>query len=332
MLSSLVVAYFFFAGAGAGVLFLTSVIDIFEKGHSLSSWVDSVCAANARDPVRRVKAFSLVAGEGLVAFGVMCLVLDLGRIDRLSFLFLSPSISFISLGTFSLVVLLVSGALLCFEAFFEGLPWIRRVLVPLEAVAACSGIFVMTYTGALLFSVGTAIELWNSWWIPVLFLFSSISCGCGVVFVVAVFIGEPSLLRPVVRKMLRVDVAAIVCEMLFAVLFMTDFLGAKDGSWRQLRIFALEDGGVFAAWWIGFILCGIVVPFICEVIASKSSSLRFEGSIVCVFVGIMILLGGWCLRWSMVEAAQWQDIQLAHPDENTRGHDVAFGSDSIGLA
>ena len=331
MFSDLIVAYLFFGGAGAGTLFLASVFDAFAKSHGLAGRDGLFCAANSRDSIRRAKAFCLLVGEGLVAFGVVCLVFDLGRIDRLALLFFAPSVSFITLGTFSLVALLASGALLCFAAFFDGFLWIRKVIRPLEVVGAFSALLVMVYTGALLVSVGSAIELWNSWWIPALFLCSSISCGCAVVLVVTVFVGESSFVRPLARKALFVDMGAIACEVLFTALFVVDSIGGKDGSWWQLCMSLFADGGVFVSWWVGFVLCGLAVPLICEVVVSRFSSLRFEGSLACVFMGFLILLGGWCLRWSIVEAAQWQDMQLAYPHEDAHANVLALDSDSIGM-
>ena len=331
LFSDLVVAYLFFGGAGAGVLSLVSLLDVFAKGHVLAGHAGLPSAANARDSLRRVKAFSLLAGEGLVAFGVACLVFDLGRIDRLALLFFTPSASFITFGVFSLAVLLASGALLCFAAFFDGMAWPRKAIRLLETVTMVAALFVMVYTGALLVSVGPAIELWHSWWILALFLFSSASCGCAVILVVATVVGESAFVRPFVRRLLLIDLGAIACETLFAGLFIVDALAGKDGPWWQLCASLFVDGSVCAAWWAGFVVCGLAIPFACEVFASRFPSLRFEGSLACVFVGVLIMLGGWCLRWSIVEAAQWQDMQLAYPQEDARGNASAFGSDSIGM-
>lgn len=331
LFSDFVVAYLFFGGAGAGALFLVSLLDVFAKSHVLAGGAGLSCAANARDSVRRVKAFSLLAGEGLVAFGVVCLMLDLGRIDRLALLFLAPSFSFITLGVFSLAVLLASGALLCLAAFFDGVAWSRKAIRFFETAAALSALSVMAYTGVLLVSVGAAIKLWGSWWIPALFLFSSVSCGCAVILATATIVGESAFVRPLVRRLLLIDMGVIVCEASFAALFIVDSLAGQDGPWLLICASLFADGSVFVAWWVGFIACGLAAPFICEVFASRCCSLRFEGSLACVFVGVLILLGGWCLRWSIVEAAQWQDMQLAYPHEDARGNALAFDSDSIGV-
>lgn len=331
MFSDLVVAYLFFGGAGAGALFLVSLLDAFAKDHALVGRTGALCASNSRDSIRRLKAFSLLAGECFTVFGVACLMLDLGRIDRVALLFLIPSASFMTFGAFALAALLVSGALLCFAAFFDGFARSRKAVRFLETAIVFSAVFVMVYTGALLVSIGPAIEMWNSWWIPALFLCSSVSCGCAVVFVATVFVGESSFVRSFVRKVLLVDMGAIACEVLFASLFVMDSIGGKDGPWWQLCVSLFADESVFIAWWVGFALCGLLVPLACEAVASRFFLLRFEGSLVCVFVGGLILLGGWCLRWSIVEVAQWQDMQLAYPHEDSRENAFASDSDSIGM-
>lgn len=331
MFSDLIVAYLFFGGAGAGTLLLTALLDAFAKKRFLATAIGAPCASRSRDAERRARAFALLCGEGFVAFGVMCLIFDLGRIDRIDMLFLAPSFSYISLGTFSLAILLILGFLCCLVAFFDGFSLLGRIAFPLEIALVPFSLFVMVYTGVLLFGVGAAIALWDSIWIPALFLSSSISCGCAVVLIAAVLAGESSFVRPTVRAVLRVDMAAIACEALFAALFVVDFAGGKDGSWQPACSSLFSDENILIAWWLGFVLCGLVVPFICEAVMSRRFALRFEGSFACVFMGILILFGGWCLRWSIVEAAQWQDMQLAYPQEDARANALVSDSDSMGL-
>ena len=325
------VAYLFFGGAGAGVLSLVSLLDVFAKGHVLAGHAGLPSAANARDSLRRVKAFSLLAGEGLVAFGVACLVFDLGRIDRLALLFFTPSASFITFGVFSLAVLLASGALLCFAAFFDGMAWPRKAIRLLETATMVAALFVMVYTGALLVSVGPAIELWHSWWILALFLFSSASCGCAVILVVATVVGESAFVRPFVRRLLLIDLGAIACETLSRVFSSSMLLREKTGRGGScVRLCSRMER-----------LC-CLVGGICRVRAGDSLCMR--GLCVAIPLASVRRFSCLCFRGGfdfarrmvpeilpIVEAAQWQDMQLAYPQEDARGNASAFGSDSIGM-
>ena len=313
MFSELIVAYLFFGGAGAATLLLVCLSDVLRGSHALVSTRGVACAANSRDSWRRTKAYSVAAGLTFLCFGVLCLIYDLGRLDRLMLLFARPSVTYITAGTFALALLVVSGFILFAVSFFEGLHLFSRMVRAVEILAAILSVFVMIYTGLLLASVGAAIELWHSALVPILFLLSALSCGCAVILIVAMFAGETDQARRVTRSIFRLDALAILGEAIVASLYVI-FVAGDVGQWDAV-LFWSEDETVLVSWWIGFVACGIVFPLLSEVLMLHRKD-RFDGTLACIFVGLSILMGGWCLRWSIVEGASLQDMQLSSPSQS----------------
>ena len=184
MLGTLAVGYLFLGGAGAGAIVVASVLDLALVRAPFGT--DARVSVDEAPPCERVAAFALLAGFAALALGVLCLLFDLGRIDRVLDLFLRPSPTYLTVGSFALAVLAACGAFLTLVrfAYLPSVP--RAAAVAVEAVAVAVGLVVMVYTGLLLQGLG-AVALWRSPFVPVLFTLSSLSCGIAVVLVAAFF-------------------------------------------------------------------------------------------------------------------------------------------------
>ena len=112
-----------------------------------------------RPAYRRFFGPAYGVGTAAVLLGMLCLLLDLGRADRALSLFLQPVPSFISVGAYALVALVVLSALLAAVWTFgvEGfrVAFVRVVRVLVVAVAGV----VVAYTGLFLASM-PAVPLW----------------------------------------------------------------------------------------------------------------------------------------------------------------------------
>ena len=184
MFSVLAVGYLFLGGAGAGAIAVASILDL--------AWVKAPFGHASRigigeaTPLERTVAVGMLAGFGALALGMLFLLFDLGRIDRVTSLLLRPSLSFLTVGTYTLAGLAACAALLV-AVRFAYLPSVPRGAVrAVEAAAAVVAVVVMLYTGLLLQNTG-AVALWSSPLVPVLFLLSSLSCGIATLLLAAYF-------------------------------------------------------------------------------------------------------------------------------------------------
>ena len=169
MVGSFVVLYLFLGGCGAAVVLVAAI------------WSLLFCLTRTRT-VEQTRAFTALrarlfaAGLVLLVLGSLCLLLDLGRPERFILLFVRPTASVISVGTFLLSGCILAAALLA-VADFAPVRWMsrgaRRVLEAAAAALACG---VMLYTG-LYMAWLEAVPLWNNAALPVLLALSSASSG-----------------------------------------------------------------------------------------------------------------------------------------------------------
>lgn len=216
MLGELAVGYLFLGGTGAGAIAVASVLDLALVRAPFGT--DARVSADEAPPCERVVAFALLAGFAALALGVLCLLFDLGRIDRALDLFLRPSPTYLTVGSFALAALVACGAFLALVRFAY-LPFApRAAVVAVEAVAVAVGLVVVVYTGLLLQGLG-AVALWRSPFVPLLFALSSLSCGIAVVLAAAFFADQDGDAGRIVRLLVRADAAIIVLEAVAAALF-----------------------------------------------------------------------------------------------------------------
>ncbi|MFQ9181128.1 MAG: NrfD/PsrC family molybdoenzyme membrane anchor subunit, partial [Eggerthella lenta] len=144
MFSVLAVGYLFLGGAGAGAIAVASILDL--------AWVRAPFGHASRigigeaTPLERTVAVGMLAGFAALALGMLFLLFDLGRIDRVASLLLRPSLSFLTVGTYALAGLAACAALLV-AVRFAYLPSVPRGAVrAVEAAAAVVAVVVMLYT------------------------------------------------------------------------------------------------------------------------------------------------------------------------------------------
>ena len=89
------------------------------------------------------------------------------------------------------------------------------------------------------------------------------------------------------------DVAFIVIESIAAIALLVSAKNIDSAAFASLM-----DGALSIPFWIGFVACGIVLPFIAEMI------LLFAGrgalASTAAVLAVLVLVGGLCLRISIV--------------------------------
>jgi formate-dependent nitrite reductase membrane component NrfD len=182
------------------------------------------------------------------------------------------------------------------------------------------GIGVGIYTGILLNTM-VARPLWNTSVLPLLFLVSGLSAGAAAMHIArVVFPGRPapkSLVGGALAAMsqplgelppepratdsiIRADVVLLCVEMvLIALLLLSLFTSTLSHAAAADLLFSGKFGLVF---WAGVIAVGILVPLVLQML---ELSHRIPHTIV---PALLVLAGGFALRWVMVNAGQASQI------------------------
>lgn len=285
MLGALVVFYLFLGGCGASVLFVASL-------WSLLFHATAQRTQRQTDAFDRLKAACFVVGFAMLSLAALCLLLDLGRPDRAYLLFVRPTFSILSFGSFSLLACLVVGGFLV-AANVLYLPFVhaparKAAEVACLAASAC----VVAYTGVYVGWV-QAVPLWHNAAVPVLFALSSLSSGLSVVFVAMPFVRDMRLLEGWTLALHRAHLAALALEVAALVAFLA-LAFANPFAGESLAVLVGADG--MGAWFVvGFAGLGLLVPIVVEAaIAVSRRVVRLPP------VDVLCILGGLILRFCVV--------------------------------
>ena len=99
--------------------------------------------------------------------------------------------------------------------------------------------------------------------------------------------------RIMARLFVRVDIAFILLETVSIVVLI---LCVKDAA--PLAVAQLLEGDLSLTFWAGFVACGLVLPFIAEVISLVGN--REIPAPAAAGIAILVLAGGLCLRIAFV--------------------------------
>lgn len=306
MFGELVVLYLFLGGTGAGALLVASVADLLLVQRRVLPRFSRPSAPGAPS-LRRMLDIGFLLGFFLLALGVVALFFDLGRMDRALELFLSPRPTLVTFGVFSLsALLLFSGCVLA--ARFLYMPRVSRFfVVGAEIGAVCAAIATILYTGFLLMTIG-GVAFWETGLIPLLFAVSSLSAGTALILISSAFVGESSERSRAVRVLSGIDAVALAIELALVCVFVLRCHFSQDPSVRA-SYGALFEGGLGSAWWLGFLVCGLGVPLVGELVAF----FRAESRVPSAVFAALVLVGAFCLRFVIVNAGAHRDLSLDPP-------------------
>ncbi|WP_302962484.1 NrfD/PsrC family molybdoenzyme membrane anchor subunit [uncultured Adlercreutzia sp.] len=318
MFSELVVAYLFLGGTGAGACAVMAVASLLVDGDRLRLCAASRFLDECGRPFGRFFGTGFTAGVVVLALGMICLLADVGRPDRLVLLVVSDLTNYLVLGAWSLAACFGLGVLaaLAWRGMVPAAPMALRVLGVLLAVVS---LVVMAYTGLLLSSMAS-VPLWNNLWLPVMFVLSSLSCGIALVLASTLLGRGARAFASVLRMLVRIDGLIIVAEVLVLVAWLvavwaTATAGSADAAPTSTDAAALVSvrlllaGPDALAFWAGLVAVGLVVPLTINGIASVASSssraapmtLGRRAAFLASAAGVLI--GGVCLRATVVSAA-----------------------------
>ena len=276
---AIIAIYLFLAGLGAGA---------FALG-ALTNW--------AKTPAPTMKKVAFIVAPVAVAVGTLMLVVDAhaGLMNPLRFFGLVANLgsvmawgviilsAFLVVSIVDLIVLLVK----------------KSTPKALDIVGAVLAVCVAAYTGVLLGDAGVAFPLWNMAVLPILFIVSAASTGIAVTLLITRFVaadeaaalpwlGKAGLVLPVLELALVIVLLAVA-----------GMAGGSAGAAGAASVANLVSGPYAVAFWLGFVVIGLAVPFVLEFMSrrgSQSKALPVAGE-ACV------LVGGFMLRYLVIMAA-----------------------------
>lgn len=151
------------------------------------------------------------------------------------------------------------------------------------------GIALGGYTGVLLGTLG-ARALWSSAMLGPLFLVSGFSTGAALVLLLPLRYKEHSIVR-------NWDLIAIGFELVLIALFLVGLV-ANGGADGRKAAALLLGGGYTAAFWTLVVAVGLVVPLFIESWEAR------RRAVATAVAPVLILFGGFMLRWILVSAGQ----------------------------
>lgn len=280
----LLIMYLFLGGVAAGAFFVTACWSLaFERP---STWRDARMH-RIFDVLRcRCHLLSLL----ILIAAVLCLLWDLGKPERALLLFLAPHPTFVTLGSYALVALLLAGVFLVAgdalgRPLAHGRP--RRALEAASAALAC---VVMVYTGAFLAS--SAVPLWSTPELVALFTLSSLSGGLSVVMLADWFTQGRTVLLRSVRPLQGTHLACLAAEALALGLFLLAAFHDPDAARSVDRLLEPE---MLANLVVGAMGLGIAGPLVAE-----GWSLTLKEARALPGADVLCLVGGFMLRYCII--------------------------------
>lgn len=284
LFSDLIVWYLFLGGLGGGLCLVALFVEFRARSESYP-WVEL-----GRATLKPALVIALIA----LAAGSICLMKDLALPEKALLLFVKPTFSAITVGTYALTGLMVCIALLATLAFRENAPARPRLGAALRVVAAILSLVVIVYTGVLLSSMA-AVPLWLSVCIPVLFTLSSLSSGIAGIALLSAF-PRPTMhaTSSALRMLLTADAVLIALEIISVVALAVHLLG---NAAALASVEALVSGQLAPHFWVGFVACGLLAPIILEIVFYSRLS-RCPAFFIAL--GCLILIGAFFLRYCTI--------------------------------
>lgn len=287
MFGTLVVFYLFLGGCGAGIMLVTAVWSLaFHR-----SVERSLAQTKAFDDV---KARCFGAGFVVLCLAALCLLLDLGRPERMFMLFTRPTWSILTFGSYTLMAnLLVGGFLAAANLLY--LPFVHAPARKVgEVLCAVLSLLMMGYTGVYVGSI-EAVALWFNLAVPVLFVLSSLSSGLSAVFILGAFGRDVRLLDGWTMLLHRCHLGTLVLEAAALGAFVG--FAVLDPFARESLALLLEPAGLGPWFVVGLCGLGLLVPLITEgfVMAADRLVRLLPVDVLCIAGGLVLRF---CVVWS----------------------------------
>lgn len=308
-----VIGYLFLAGMGAGAMAVSGSVLLRGGGGLLAGEHFRIARYGAllAPPL-------LIVGTGMIVFDLGTFQVglrdfDIAKLFKLMNLFKTINLSPMSIGSWVLgvCILLSLGYAWTFvspEAREEDRN--RRFRRYLAWAGIPVAVAVAVYTGILLGAMPSR-PFWNSQILGLLFLLSGLSTGvAGILFLFAIHRKEETNAkgRQDTGYILAASDALLIGFELVVIFLFIMFAHLTVGDPAQAIAVILPGGSLAILFWIGVVLFGLIVPCLVELhhvlprlVLQKPYLVKRS---VEVSIGVLVLLGGFLLRYVIVAAGQ----------------------------
>jgi len=267
----LIAAYLFLAGVGGGA-YIAGVIADLAGG---PDWM-------------YVSKIGVFLGLPCVLIGTLFLLADLGSPGHAWRVWMKPKTSWIARGTIIIVFFMIFAAIHTawwiwpFPGPLADSESARHIIGVLGSIFA---FLTVIYTGLLL-GYSQPIPLWNTALLPVLFFVSAASTGLMAVMLIGQRLGIDLSQLALLSNL---DAVLLVFEMFILVVFLYNAYRTLESRPSAKRILT---GPVAAYLWLGVVACGLVFPFLLEVLGGHG--------IAITLAAVIGLFGGLFLRYTIL--------------------------------
>jgi formate-dependent nitrite reductase membrane component NrfD len=218
----------------------------------------------------------------------------LGKPLRFWRILLKPQTSWIARGLIFVVLFIGFGAMqLAVSYWLQGLIW----EIVFKVLAGIMAFGVIIYTGFVMNYVN-GIPLWNTALLPMLFVISGALDGFGLVLVIALGDGSIDIMVAEAGSQVLLIVSALLITLyLWSATYM--------GSTGRYSVIELIRGNIAPVFWVGVVLCGIVIP----IVVAFSSYLAGEVSAPLLIMGVVCdTIGAFSLKYCILKAGIYSPL------------------------
>jgi polysulfide reductase chain C len=292
----IIAIYLYLAGMGAGSYIIGTVIQWAVHSSSIVTiWGQPLDTAKV----------ALLWGPILVAIGAPFLILDLGIKRRFLYACLNPRTSWVARGFIILSVFIILG-LIIFTKSALPYGWLHAMSslwhIP-EVIALIFAFGTALYTGILL-KATKSIPLWNTYFLPLLFLVSALSTGSMAIILSTLGSGLFTHDSTALKVLMSAEQILVVVEGIVLYIYLSRSYRTSEQGKDSIRLLLLgEKKFIF---WGGIVLLGFIFPFVLEGIGVFS-----RGNVWLIFSsGVVLLCGGFFLRLGVLSAGIKEQIPM----------------------
>ena len=320
-----VMVYLFLGGTAAGSFAVLSATELYRaffpmNGQRLSRALSGCDGCRARSATqRRITQAGYSVTFAMLVVGMLCLLADLGRPEAFYLLFLYPTASFVSIGTFAITLFATCVTLALAESVLALGPVWQKVALVAKALGAVLSVIVMVYTGMLLMAAGS-VPLWSTPLLPALFTVSAFDTGVALVELVALALSKKDALAPKARVLMeRIVVVLVLVEIAVLAAFFAVMLGGDVqtavGATAAASAALLLTGDLAACFWALVAACGLAMPLAMAVAGlvlhkrgKKKPGMKQHGGTLMAACAVGALIGGCALRFLILAAGMHADL------------------------
>ncbi len=299
--NEIIAIYLYLAGMGAGSFIIGTLLTWtgfkFEPLFFPSLSVFGYSLNFSRLPI--------LWGPIMVAIGAPFLILDLGIKWRFMYACLNPRTSWVARGFIILSIFIILGLVLLAKSIlpFEWLYPESFLWHILEIVAFAFAFATALYTGILL-KATKSIPLWNTRFLPLLFLVSALSTGSMAIILSTFGTGFFPHDAQALKFLLYAVQVLVVTEGIVLYLYLSERSRASEQGKDSVRL--LIRGEKKLIFWGADVLGGLVLPFVLVTVAVFSG----ENGWLIFSSGVTLLFGGFFLRVGVLHAGIREKIPM----------------------